>query len=220
MLISKVSAHYNAIMMSQIKMGHDLGSSAECIQPKTNLVWYSHSVSLFSFSHPAVSSKTKRHEGMGADCKPCYNSILKGKISDLSWCLIYKWLCGCMWLDTGRSRKVELTCSLYLKSSSQQTKHLYNICTASAQRLRRWPNIKQMLYKCFVLTGFSNLSFILLQGWFKWATLFDDVYKGDAEDGSPSAHHRQGSTGVAWYPRDRHHTRQDKRVHEHIQHAS
>ena len=33
------------------------------------------------------------------------------------------------------------------------TKHLYNICTTSAQRLRRWPNIVQMLYKCFVFAG-------------------------------------------------------------------
>ena len=32
-------------------------------------------------------------------------------------------------------------------------KHLYNICTTSAQRLRRWSNIVQMLYKCFVFTG-------------------------------------------------------------------
>ena len=33
------------------------------------------------------------------------------------------------------------------------TKYLYNICTTSAQRLRRWFNIVQMLYKCFALTG-------------------------------------------------------------------
>ena len=33
---------------------------------------------------------------------------------------------------------------------SQQTKHLYNSGTTSAQRLRRWSNIVQMLYKCFV----------------------------------------------------------------------
>ena len=33
---------------------------------------------------------------------------------------------------------------------SQQTKHLYNICTMLAQRLRRWADIVQMLYKCFV----------------------------------------------------------------------
>ena len=42
------------------------------------------------------------------------------------------------------------------KLGSQQpanTKHLYTICTKSAQRLRRWSNIVQMLYKCFVFTG-------------------------------------------------------------------
>ena len=33
------------------------------------------------------------------------------------------------------------------------TKHLYNICTTSAQRLRRWSDIVQMLYKCFVFAG-------------------------------------------------------------------
>ena len=33
------------------------------------------------------------------------------------------------------------------------TKRLHNICTTSAQRLRRWSNIVQMLYKCFVFTG-------------------------------------------------------------------
>ena len=33
------------------------------------------------------------------------------------------------------------------------TKHLYDIYTTSAQRLRRWSNIVEMLYKCFVFTG-------------------------------------------------------------------
>ena len=33
------------------------------------------------------------------------------------------------------------------------TKHLYNICTTSAQRLRRWSNIVQMLYKGLCLLG-------------------------------------------------------------------
>ena len=33
------------------------------------------------------------------------------------------------------------------------TKHLHSICTTSAQRLRRWSNIVQMLYKCVVFTG-------------------------------------------------------------------
>ena len=32
-------------------------------------------------------------------------------------------------------------------------KHLYNICTTSAQCLRHWSNIVQMLYKCFVFAG-------------------------------------------------------------------
>ena len=31
------------------------------------------------------------------------------------------------------------------------TKHLFNIFYKAAQRLRRWSNIVQMLYKCFVL---------------------------------------------------------------------
>ena len=30
------------------------------------------------------------------------------------------------------------------------TKHLYNICTTLAQRRRRWADVVQMLYKCFV----------------------------------------------------------------------
>ena len=33
------------------------------------------------------------------------------------------------------------------------TNHLYTIYTTSAQRLRRWSNIVEMLYKCFVLAG-------------------------------------------------------------------
>ena len=35
------------------------------------------------------------------------------------------------------------------------TKHFYNICTASSQRLRRWSDIVQMLYKYFVFAGMS-----------------------------------------------------------------
>ena len=33
------------------------------------------------------------------------------------------------------------------------TKYVYNICTTSAQRLRRWSNIVQMLYNWFVFAG-------------------------------------------------------------------
>ena len=32
-----------------------------------------------------------------------------------------------------------------------------NLCTTSAQRLLRWPNIVQMLYKCFMFTGWCAL---------------------------------------------------------------
>ena len=35
------------------------------------------------------------------------------------------------------------------------TKDLYNNCTMFDQRLRRWSNIVQLLYKCFVFTGFT-----------------------------------------------------------------
>ena len=40
-----------------------------------------------------------------------------------------------------------------LRGDPANSKHLYNICTTSSQRLRRWSNIVQMLYKRFVFTG-------------------------------------------------------------------
>ena len=40
--------------------------------------------------------------------------------------------------------------SVDIINAPASTKHLYNISTTSAQRLRRWSNIVQMLYKCFV----------------------------------------------------------------------
>ena len=43
--------------------------------------------------------------------------------------------------------------SSVISADPANTKHLYNICTTSAQRLRRWSNIVQMLYKCFVFSG-------------------------------------------------------------------
>ena len=36
------------------------------------------------------------------------------------------------------------------------TKHLYNICKMLGQRRRRWDDIVQMLYKCFVFAGLDN----------------------------------------------------------------
>ena len=46
---------------------------------------------------------------------------------------------------------------IFLRSRSipTSTKHLYNMCTMSAQRLRRWSNIVHMLYKCFVFAGIA-----------------------------------------------------------------
>ena len=43
----------------------------------------------------------------------------------------------------------------YHRSIPAITKHLYNICTMSDQRRRRWADVVQMLYKCFVLAGRS-----------------------------------------------------------------
>ena len=36
-----------------------------------------------------------------------------------------------------------------LEYTQQTQKHLYDICTMSAQRLRRWSDIVQITYKCF-----------------------------------------------------------------------
>ena len=41
------------------------------------------------------------------------------------------------------------------------TKHLYIICTMLDQRRRRWADVVQMLYKCFVFPG---LLFVVLRG--------------------------------------------------------
>ena len=49
-----------------------------------------------------------------------------------------------------RFTRIEIT---YMPKASINTKHLYNICTTSVQRLRRWSNIVHILYKCFVFTG-------------------------------------------------------------------
>ena len=37
-------------------------------------------------------------------------------------------------------------------TTQANTKHKYNICTTSAQRLRRWADVVQMSYKCFMFT--------------------------------------------------------------------
>ena len=44
---------------------------------------------------------------------------------------------------------IEISEYVNVETNPVNTKHLYNICTTSAQRLRRWSNVVQMLYKCF-----------------------------------------------------------------------
>ena len=39
------------------------------------------------------------------------------------------------------------------RAISVNTKHLYTICTMSDQRRRRWADVVQMLYKCFLFAG-------------------------------------------------------------------
>ena len=41
-----------------------------------------------------------------------------------------------------------------IKPNSVNTKHLYNICTMSDRRRRRWADAAQILYKCFVFAGY------------------------------------------------------------------
>ena len=42
------------------------------------------------------------------------------------------------------------TLDQFWRNAPANTKHLYNICTMSAQRYQRWADIVQMIYKCFV----------------------------------------------------------------------
>ena len=48
---------------------------------------------------------------------------------------------------------ITLTSLIRLHIHPADATYLYNICATSAQRLRRWSNIVQMLYKCFVFAG-------------------------------------------------------------------
>ena len=73
--------------------------------------------------------------------------------------------------------------TLCLSTITANTKHLYNICTTSARRLRGWSNIVQMLYKCFVFTGIisemHNRQLYLLCVWYslhlKWSPPEDKI---------------------------------------------
>ena len=46
----------------------------------------------------------------------------------------------------------EQRCKVQHIASRTNIKHLYDICTTSTQRIRRWSNIVHMLFKYFVCT--------------------------------------------------------------------
>ena len=50
--------------------------------------------------------------------------------------------------------------TLQSERQPSNTKHLHNICTMLAQRRRRWADVVQMLYKCFVLLGGSYVKYL------------------------------------------------------------
>ena len=41
-----------------------------------------------------------------------------------------------------------------MRYNQANTKHLYSICKMLGQRRRRWTDVVQMLYKCFVFAGY------------------------------------------------------------------
>ena len=45
----------------------------------------------------------------------------------------------------------------YYINISVNTKHLENTCTMLDQRRRRWADVVQMLYKCFVFGGMASI---------------------------------------------------------------
>ena len=58
--------------------------------------------------------------------------------------------------------RVNWTFCVSLSPASKQNKHLHNICTMLDQRRRRWADVVQMLYKCFVFAG--NRQFLMKRG--------------------------------------------------------
>ena len=124
----------------------------------------------YNHSNTTVPGCRKRCYSWGEDSirrllwrQSCF-SVFAGTILVLYWASV---------CDVGPSLiryRIHVSCSLrpYLfchiwTHSSQivvilpaNTKHLYNFCTTSAQRLRRRSNIIQRLYKCFVFAGKSH----------------------------------------------------------------
>ena len=73
-----------------------------------------------------------------------------------------------LYMNTGKplpSGDVDSTLALHLVTYiglPSELKTFYSICTTSAQRLRRWSNIVQILEKCFVFTGLYHLLTVYL----------------------------------------------------------
>ena len=65
--------------------------------------------------------------------------------------------------------QMETTCGRLSDRTPQRTrnpantKHLYNIRTMLDQRRRRWADVVQMLYKCFVFVGKALITYLSLR---------------------------------------------------------
>ena len=57
----------------------------------------------------------------------------------------------------GSQNVVRATQSSDIHVYPANTKHLYNSCTKLDQRRRRWADVVQVLYKCFVFAGCNPL---------------------------------------------------------------
>ena len=86
-----------------------------------------------------------------------------------------------------------------LQAHPVNTKHLYNICTMLDQRRRRWADVVQILYKCFVFTGQG----IVQMGW-----NFDNVNLSPCSDNKIRSRQRvvlqhiQMAHTTLWLPGD------------------
>ena len=73
----------------------------------------------------------------------------------LHWiCQKYPFLTQCYWI---RTLFFIFGNGLIYYHNPANTKHLYNICTMLDQRWRRWADVVQMLYKCFVFAGNTQI---------------------------------------------------------------
>ena len=63
-----------------------------------------------------------------------------------------------------KTKKNSSNCLIFKLTVTAVCLKIYNICTKSFQRIRRWSNIVQMLYKCFVLTVLQSQLCLTWQG--------------------------------------------------------